>query len=72
VRQITKQLLKEKDDAWFEEKNGSMTNHWAWFPCHGASSKSYGATRADNEANTQTINTMNDSVQLIVILIEFY
>lgn len=31
VRQTTKQLLKEKDDAWFEEKNGSMTNHWAWF-----------------------------------------
>ena len=31
VREKTKKLLKEKDDAWFEKKNGSMTNHWAWF-----------------------------------------
>jgi uncharacterized damage-inducible protein DinB len=31
VREKTKKLLKEKDDAWFGEKIGSMTNHWAWF-----------------------------------------
>lgn len=31
VRKKTKKLLKEKDDAWFKETNGSMTNHWAWF-----------------------------------------
>lgn len=31
VREKTKKLLKEKDDAWFNESNGSMTNHWAWF-----------------------------------------
>ena len=31
VREKTKRLLKEKDDAWFAEQNGQMTNHWAWF-----------------------------------------
>ncbi|MDN3493953.1 DinB family protein [Winogradskyella bathintestinalis] len=31
VRQNTKQLLKTKDDAWFAEVNGGMSNHWAWF-----------------------------------------
>lgn len=31
VRKKTKALLKEKDDAWFKETNGSMSNHWAWF-----------------------------------------
>lgn len=31
VRKQTKKLLKEKDDVWFETKNGAMTNHWAWF-----------------------------------------
>ncbi|MBT8304866.1 MAG: DUF664 domain-containing protein [Bacteroidia bacterium] len=31
VRKKTKQLLKTKDDEWFAEKNGNMTNHWAWF-----------------------------------------
>ena len=31
VRKKTKKLLKDKDDAWFKETNGSMTNHWAWF-----------------------------------------
>ncbi|ARV09223.1 hypothetical protein BTO05_06045 [Winogradskyella sp. PC-19] len=31
VRKKTKKLLKEKDDEWFAEKNGGMTNHWAWF-----------------------------------------
>ncbi|WP_229719722.1 DinB family protein [Winogradskyella haliclonae] len=31
VRAKTKKLLKEKDDAWFAESNGGMTNHWAWF-----------------------------------------
>ena len=31
VREKTKKLLKEKDDAWFAEQNGQMTNHWAWF-----------------------------------------
>jgi hypothetical protein len=31
VRAKTKKLLKTKDDKWFAKKNGSMTNHWAWF-----------------------------------------
>ncbi|WP_100610663.1 DinB family protein [Confluentibacter lentus] len=31
VRSKTKELLKEKDDAWFSNKNGQMNNHWAWF-----------------------------------------
>lgn len=31
VRAKTKALLKTKDDAWFKEDNGSMSNHWAWF-----------------------------------------
>ncbi len=31
VRKKTKELLKTKDDAWFEKKNGNMSNHWAWF-----------------------------------------
>ena len=31
VRKKTKALLKTKDDAWFKKKNGSMSNHWAWF-----------------------------------------
>ena len=31
VRAKTKVLLKTKDDKWFAEKNGQMTNHWAWF-----------------------------------------
>jgi hypothetical protein len=31
VRKKTKQLLKTKDDKWFKEKNGNMSNHWAWF-----------------------------------------
>ncbi|RSK42063.1 DinB family protein [Mangrovimonas spongiae] len=31
VRKKTKKLLKQKDDTWFSEKNGVMTNHWAWF-----------------------------------------
>lgn len=31
VRKKTKKLLKEKDDDWFEEMNGGMNNHWAWF-----------------------------------------
>lgn len=31
VRKKTKALLKTKDDKWFAEKNGNMTNHWAWF-----------------------------------------
>ncbi|MDO1499773.1 DinB family protein [Winogradskyella maritima] len=31
VRKDTKKMLMEKDDAWFAESNGSMTNHWAWF-----------------------------------------
>ncbi|MEM5565338.1 DUF664 domain-containing protein [Psychroserpens sp. AS72] len=31
VRQQTKVLLKTKDDAWFKEMNGNMSNHWAWF-----------------------------------------
>ncbi|WP_338732964.1 DUF664 domain-containing protein [Mangrovimonas cancribranchiae] len=31
VRKKTKKLLKQKDDIWFSEKNGVMTNHWAWF-----------------------------------------
>lgn len=31
VRKKTKKLLKDKDDAWFAERNGGMTNHWAWF-----------------------------------------
>jgi uncharacterized damage-inducible protein DinB len=31
VRAKTKALLKTKDDKWFAEKNGQMTNHWAWF-----------------------------------------
>ncbi|MCB4799206.1 mycothiol transferase [Neotamlana laminarinivorans] len=31
VRKETKKLLKEKNDAWFTEKTGPMTNHWAWF-----------------------------------------
>ena len=24
-------LLIEKDDEWFAESNGAMSNHWAWF-----------------------------------------
>jgi hypothetical protein len=31
VRAKTKMLLKEKDDEWFAEDNGTMSNHWAWF-----------------------------------------
>lgn len=31
VRKKTKKLLKTKDDDWFQEKNGNMSNHWAWF-----------------------------------------
>ncbi|WP_411768661.1 DUF664 domain-containing protein [Winogradskyella sp. A3E31] len=31
VRAKTKALLKEKDDEWFAESNGTMSNHWAWF-----------------------------------------
>jgi len=31
VRAKTKELLKTKDDQWFEKKNGNMSNHWAWF-----------------------------------------
>jgi len=31
VREKTKELLKIKDDKWFEKKNGNMSNHWAWF-----------------------------------------
>lgn len=31
VRSKTKEFLKTKDDDWFAEKNGEMTNHWAWF-----------------------------------------
>lgn len=31
VRKQTKNLLKDKDDSWFEESDGSMSNHWAWF-----------------------------------------
>lgn len=31
VRAKTKALLKTKDDAWFKETNGNMSNHWAWF-----------------------------------------
>ncbi|WP_299336007.1 DUF664 domain-containing protein [uncultured Psychroserpens sp.] len=31
VRAKTKALLKTKDDKWFKEKNGNMSNHWAWF-----------------------------------------
>lgn len=31
VRANTKALLKTKDDAWFKEMNGNMSNHWAWF-----------------------------------------
>lgn len=31
VRAKTKELLKTKDDKWFKKKNGSMSNHWAWF-----------------------------------------
>ena len=31
VRKKTKALLKTKDDAWFKELNGNMSNHWAWF-----------------------------------------
>jgi len=31
VREKTKELLKTKDDKWFSKKNGSMSNHWAWF-----------------------------------------
>ncbi|WP_460218241.1 mycothiol transferase [Psychroserpens sp. MEBiC05023] len=31
VRAKTKQLLKTKDDKWFKEMNGNMSNHWAWF-----------------------------------------
>ncbi len=31
VREKTKELLKTKDDKWFAKKNGTMSNHWAWF-----------------------------------------
>ena len=31
VRANTKVLLKTKDDMWFKEMNGNMSNHWAWF-----------------------------------------
>ncbi|WP_040278790.1 mycothiol transferase [Psychroserpens damuponensis] len=31
VREKTKDLLKTKDDAWFKEMNGNMSNQWAWF-----------------------------------------
>ncbi|WP_298760307.1 DUF664 domain-containing protein [uncultured Psychroserpens sp.] len=31
VRAKTKELLKTKDDEWFKKKNGTMSNHWAWF-----------------------------------------
>lgn len=31
VRTRTKELLKSKDDKWFAEKTGAMSNHWAWF-----------------------------------------
>lgn len=31
VRKKTKVLLKTKDDDWFKEMNGNMSNHWAWF-----------------------------------------
>ncbi|MCK8480059.1 DUF664 domain-containing protein [Psychroserpens algicola] len=31
VRAKTKALLKTKDDAWFKEKIGNMSHHWAWF-----------------------------------------
>ncbi len=31
VRAKTKKLLKTKGDKWFNEKNESMSNHWAWF-----------------------------------------
>jgi hypothetical protein len=31
VRAKTKMLLKEKDDEWFAEGNGTMSNHWAYF-----------------------------------------
>lgn len=31
VRKQTKKLLKTKDDKWFKEMNGNMSNHWAWF-----------------------------------------
>jgi hypothetical protein len=31
VRKKTKALLKTKDDDWFKEMNGNMSNHWAWF-----------------------------------------
>lgn len=31
VRAKTKELLKTKDDHWFKEMNGGVSNHWAWF-----------------------------------------
>ena len=33
VRQETLELLKTKDDQWFQSKvtGGSMNNHWAWY-----------------------------------------
>lgn len=31
VRAKTKALLKTKDDDWFKQMNGNMSNHWAWF-----------------------------------------
>lgn len=31
VRTKTKEKLKDKDDVWFAEDNGGMTNHFAWF-----------------------------------------
>jgi uncharacterized damage-inducible protein DinB len=31
IRAKTKEKLKEKEDVWFAEDNGGMTNHFAWF-----------------------------------------
>lgn len=31
VRKKTKKLLKTKDDEWFKEMSGNMSNHWCWF-----------------------------------------
>jgi len=31
VRAKTKELLKTKDDKWFEKTQQGMSNHWAWF-----------------------------------------
>lgn len=31
VREKTKELLKTKDDDWFDKKNGGLSNHFSWF-----------------------------------------